>query len=91
MGIGGWIVLGVVVVIVLWAIAVYNGLVARRNQSRNAWSQIDVQLKRRHDLIPNLVEVVKGVMGYEQETLKAVVEARSQIVAPGQVCAWART
>jgi LemA protein len=81
MGLAGWIVLGVVVVLVLWAIATYNGLVSRRNQSRNAWSQIDVQLKRRHDLIPNLVQVVKDAMGYEQETLKAVIEARNRAVA----------
>ncbi len=81
MGTGGWIVLGIVVVVVLWAIAVYNGLVSRRNQSQNAWSQIDVQLKRRHDLIPNLVQVVKDAMGYEQETLKAVIEARNRAVS----------
>jgi LemA protein len=81
MGTAGWIVLGLVVVVVLWAIAVYNGLVSRRNQTQNAWSQIDVQLKRRHDLIPNLVQVVKDAMGYEQETLKQVIEARNRAVA----------
>jgi LemA protein len=76
-----WIVIGVVVLIALWAIAVYNGLVAGRNQAQTAWSQIDVQLKRRHDLIPNLVQVVKDAMGYEQETLTKVVQARNNAVA----------
>jgi LemA protein len=81
MGTGGWILLGLLVAVVVWAIAIYNGLVSARNQSQNAWSQIDVQLKRRHDLIPNLVQVVKDAMGYEQETLKAVIEARNRAVA----------
>src|SRR5260370_18225312 len=76
-----WIVVGVLVVIALWAIAVYNGLVGGRNQAQTAWSQIDVQLKRRHDLIPNLVQVVKDAMGYEQETLTKVVQARNAAVA----------
>src|ERR1700716_3632262 len=75
-----WIVVGVLVVIALWAIAVYNGLVAGRNQAQAAWSQIDVQLKRRHDLIPNLVQVVKDAMGYEQETLTKVIQARNAAV-----------
>jgi LemA protein len=77
----GWIVLGVIVVIALWAIATYNGLVGGRNHAQTAWSQIDVQLKRRHDLIPNLVQVVKDAMGYEQETLTKVVQARNAAVA----------
>ena len=85
---GGWIVLGVLVLLVLWGIATYNGLVSGRNQAQTAWSQIDVQLKRRHDLIPNLVQVVKDAMGYEQETLTKVVQARNAAVAasgnPGQ-------
>jgi len=76
-----WIIVGVVVLIVLWAIATYNGLVGGRNQTQTAWSQIDVQLKRRHDLIPNLVQVVKDAMGYEQETLTKVVQARNAAVA----------
>ena len=76
-----WIVVGVLVVIALWAIAVYNGLISGRNQAQTAWSQIDVQLKRRHDLIPNLVQVVKDAMGYEQETLTKVVQARNAAVA----------
>ena len=78
---GSWIFLGILVVIALWAIAVYNGLVSGRNQAQTAWSQIDVQLKRRHDLIPNLVQVVKDAMGYEQETLTKVVQARNAAVA----------
>jgi LemA protein len=77
----GWIVLGVIALIALWAIAVYNGMVGSRNQAQTAWSQIDVQLKRRHDLIPNLVQVVKDAMGYEQETLTKVVQARNAAVA----------
>ncbi|CAN5718057.1 LemA family protein [soil metagenome] len=85
---GTWIFLGIVVAVALWAIAVYNGLVSGRNQAQTAWSQIDVQLKRRHDLIPNLVQVVKDAMGYEQETLTKVVQARNAAVAatgPAQV------
>ncbi|UYN94800.1 MAG: LemA family protein [Enhydrobacter sp.] len=76
-----WIVLGVIVAIGLWLIAVYNGLVSGRNQAQTAWSQIDVQLKRRHDLIPNLVQVVKDAMGYEQETLAKVIQARNAAAA----------
>jgi LemA protein len=76
-----WIVLGVIVAIGLWLIAVYNGLVSGRNQAQTAWSQIDVQLKRRHDLIPNLVQVVKDAMGYEQETLTRVIQARNAAAA----------
>lgn len=66
-----------VVVLLLWAIGAYNGLVARRNQFKNAFSQIDVQLKRRYDLIPNLVETAKGYLKYERETLEAVIAARN--------------
>jgi LemA protein len=76
-----WIIVGILVAIGLWLVAVYNGLVSSRNQSQTAWSQIDVQLKRRHDLIPNLVQVVKDAMGYEQETLTKVVQARNAAVA----------
>ena len=71
---------GVLAIIALIVIMLYNRLVAIRNQVGNAWQQIDVQLKRRHDLIPNLVEVVKDYMSYEQETLKQVIEARNQAV-----------
>ena len=72
-----WIVLGVVAAIVLWVVVTYNRLVTLRNQTANGWKQIDVQLKRRHDLIPNLVSTVKGTMKFEQETLQKVVEARN--------------
>ena len=84
MGIGGWIVLGIVVVVAIWAIAIYNGLVALRNRYKNAFAQIDVQLKRRYDLIPNLVEVAKGYLKHERETLEAVIKARNQAVAAAQ-------
>ena len=74
-------VLGVVLLLALWLMAAYNGLVKVRNQVKNAWSQIDVQLKRRHDLIPNLVETVKGYAGHEKDTLERVVQARAQAVS----------
>jgi LemA protein len=74
-----WIIAAAVAVVVaLWAIALYNGLVNRKVETENAWSQIDVQLKRRYDLIPNLVETVKGYAKHEQETLERVVQARNQ-------------
>src|SRR5687767_13075721 len=81
MGIGGWVVLGIAAVLVVWAIAIYNGLVALRNRFKNAFAQIDVQLKRRYDLIPNLVEIAKGYMKHERETLEAVIKARNQAAA----------
>jgi LemA protein len=84
MGIGGWIVLGIVVAIVIWAIMIYNGLVALRNRFKNAFSQIDVQLKRRYDLIPNLVETVKGYMAHERNTLEAVIRARGDALGASQ-------
>jgi len=71
-------VLAVIAMVVLWAIATYNRLIQLKLRVKNAWSQIDVQLKRRHDLIPNLVEVAKGYMKFEQETLEKVVRARTQ-------------
>jgi LemA protein len=74
------IVLVLVVVVLLYLVAAYNGLIRRRNQIENAWSQIDVQLKRRHDLIPNLVETVKGYAAHEKETLDAVIKARNAAV-----------
>ncbi|MBV9261799.1 MAG: LemA family protein [Pseudolabrys sp.] len=80
----GWIVLGLVVVVVLWAIMVYNGLVGLRQRVNQAFADIDVQLKQRHDLIPNLVETVKGYAAHERGTLEAVVQARNAaIAAPG--------
>jgi LemA protein len=75
------VVLGIVLLGLLWFIAMYNGLVRLRNEVKNAWAQIDVQLKRRHDLIPNLVETVKGYAGHEKSTLDAVVAARSRAVS----------
>ena len=77
----GWIVLAVIVVIVLWAISVYNGLVAMRQRVGQAFADIDVQLKQRHDLIPNLVETVKGYAAHERGTLEAVTQARNTAVA----------
>lgn len=71
----------IVVLVVLYFIGIYNGLVRRRNEKDNAWAQIDVQLKRRHDLVPNLVETVKGYAHHERETLDAVIQARSQAVS----------
>lgn len=77
---GTWIGLGVIGAVVIWMISMYNGLVNLRNQVKNAWRQIDVQLKRRHELIPNLVEVTKDYMEYEQETLTKVIQARNGAV-----------
>jgi LemA protein len=74
---GTWITLGILVALVVWAIAIYNNLVNLRNRVTNAFSQIDVQLTRRYDLIPNLVEAVKGYMGHERNTLEAVINARN--------------
>lgn len=70
----------VIAILVMWVVGMYNSLVRARNEVGNAWSQIDVQLNRRHDLIPNLVETVKGYMTHERETLEAVVKARQQAV-----------
>ena len=77
----GWIVLGVIVVIALWVITVYNGLVAMRQRVGQAFADIDVQLKQRHDLIPNLVETVKGYAAHERGTLEAVTQARNTAMA----------
>jgi len=77
---GMWIFLGVVVVLVIWAVSIYNRLVQLRNRFKNAFAQIDVQLKRRYDLIPNLVETAKGYIKHERETLEAVIKARNQAV-----------
>jgi LemA protein len=72
-----YVIVGILALLLLWFVFIYNGLVRRRNQVRNAWAQIDVQIKRRHDLIPNLVETVKGYMQYERATLEAVTNARN--------------
>ena len=81
------VILGLVVIVAIWFALMYNGLVRLRNQVKNAWAQIDVQLKRRHDLIPNLVETAKGYMKHERETLEAVTKARNiaqQAKTPGE-------
>src|SRR5215472_11790654 len=81
----GYVLLLIIAAIAIWAISAYNALVRLKNGIDGAWRQIDVQLKRRHDLIPNLVEAVKGYMQYERETLTQVVEARAKAVsAPDQ-------
>ncbi|MBI1736501.1 MAG: LemA family protein [Candidatus Rokubacteria bacterium] len=84
MGIGSWIFLAVVAAIVIATIGMYNGLVALRNRYKNAFAQIDVQLKRRYDLIPNLVETAKGYMAHERQTLEAVISARQTAVRAEQ-------
>jgi LemA protein len=73
------IVLGLIVVVVVWLVGIYNGLVGLRNQVKEGWAQVDVQLKRRFDLIPNLMETVKGYMTHERETLEAVTNARAAV------------
>lgn len=78
---GMWILIGLVVLLVVWGIATYNRLIGLRNQTQNAWRQIDVQLKRRHDLIPNLVNTVRGAMEFERDTLAQVMEARARAVS----------
>lgn len=81
------VILVVIVLLALLVMSIYNNLVNKRNQVKNAWSQIDVQLQRRNDLIPNLVETVKGYMTYEKGTLEAVINARNQAVAARQAVA----
>jgi LemA protein len=76
-----WIILAVLAIVVLWLISSFNGLISLKNQTINGWKQIDVQLKRRHDLIPNLVETVRGVMKFEQSTLTQVIEARNKAIS----------
>src|SRR5215212_1553992 len=82
MSMGGWIFLAVVIGGAFWAMTIYNGLVVLRNRFKNAFAQIDVQLKRRYDLIPNLVEVAKGYMAHERGTLEAVIAARKGAANP---------
>jgi LemA protein len=79
------IVLVLIFVLGAWFAAMYNSLIRLRNQVKNAWSQIDVQLKRRHDLIPNLIETVKGYMTHERETLENITRARSEAMSAGSV------
>ena len=78
---GLWIALGAVVLVALLVIGVYNGLISKRVRCREAWSQIDVQLKRRYDLIPNLVDTVKGYASHEAETLEKVIQARNSAIS----------
>jgi LemA protein len=80
----GWIVLAIVVALAVWGIAIYNGLVALRNRYKNSFAQIDVQLKRRYDLIPNLVETAKGYIKHERETLESVIKARGNAMSAAQ-------
>src|ERR671931_171958 len=84
------VLLVLLVLLAFWVIAAYNGLVALKNQVANAWKQIDVQLKRRHDLIPNLVNTVKGAMDFERSTLEAVIAARNKAVSATGVQATAK-
>jgi LemA protein len=86
----GWVVLGLIVLVIIVVIGMYNSLVRLKVQADNAWADIDVQLKRRYDLIPNLVETVKGYAGHEKGTLEAVIKARNQAMAatsPGEKAA----
>lgn len=80
-----WIIVGIVVLGVLWAVVTYNGLVTLRVRTEEAWSDIDVQLRRRYDLIANLVETVKGYAAHEREVFEKVTEARSRAIAAGSV------
>ncbi|MDX1526426.1 MAG: LemA family protein [Pseudidiomarina maritima] len=77
----GWIIIIIAVLLLVWAISIYNNLVRLRNQFKNAFAQIEVQLKRRYDLIPNLVETAKAYMKHEADTLEAVIQARNQALA----------
>ncbi len=77
----GWIIIVVIVLLALFAVSIYNGLVTARNAYKNAFAQIDVQLTRRHDLVPNLVETVKGYLAHERQTLEAVINARNAAVS----------
>ena len=80
---GWWVLVAIVVIVALWFVFTYNNLVQQRNRTQEAWSEIDVELKRRHDLIPNLVNTVQGYMGHERGTLEAVTNARAAAVAAG--------
>jgi LemA protein len=77
----GWVIVAIIVLLVFWVVGIYNGLVSARNAYKNAFAQIDVQLTRRHDLIPNLVETAKGYLAHERGTLEAVITARNAAVS----------
>src|SRR6202165_3104182 len=79
----GWVVLAIVLLLVLWLVFPYNGLISARTRTQQAWAEIDVQLKRRHDLTPTLMNTVSGYMGHERGTLEAVTNARANAVAAG--------
>lgn len=79
----GWVFLAIAVAIILWVVAIYNGLIKLKNRTDEAWSDIDVQLKRRHDLIPNLINTVKGYAIHEKEVFEKVTEARAKAVSAG--------
>lgn len=81
------VVVGLVIVLVAWVVGLYNGLVVLKNRFKNAFAQIDVQLRRRYDLIPNLVETAKGYLAHERETLTAVIEARNQAAGAAKALA----
>ncbi len=82
-----WIVLGIIAIVVVWAISIYNSLVALRNRFKNSYAQIDVQLNRRYDLIPNLVETAKAYLKHERETLEAVIAARNSAMTASKAAA----
>src|SRR5256714_4453797 len=84
---GTLIFLAIVIAVIVWIVSIYNGLVASRNRFKNAYAQIDVQLKRRYDLIPNLVETAKGYIKHERETLEAVTKARNIAYTASQAAA----
>jgi LemA protein len=76
-----WIILGILAIIIIWFIAVFNGIIRLRNRTQEAWSDIDVQLKRRHDLIPNLIETVKGYAAHEKGVFEKVTQARAEAIS----------
>ena len=84
MDVGFWVFLAILVGLAVWVVSLYNGLVTLRNRFKNAFAQIDVQLKRRYDLIPNLVETAKGYLAHERQTLEAVIAARAGAVSANQ-------
>jgi len=85
-----WIAIGVVAILLIWVVAVFNSLVGKRNRVKNAWADIDVQLKRRYDLVPNLVETVKGYKEYEASVLENVTKARANAMSQNSVAGQAQ-